>query len=341
MIIRAMHFPIATPEALFSTLALVCLLPELAWAAQQVHLEDDEILQDVRIVWPAAMWQLPISPGASKEGQTAPPDLKEAVATLATWAEEAFADYEQNILPKELAANKQWRTEYDNADASRLNLGFLRWQKQVYSRTHRFDIQQIDWQGTVLPEAPDVSYSWYKWYNSKEYKLLKGRVESVTRQYVASFKAEGGGRLRRLRTFIWAEVYRYGHFQRPGVHTGAFSQGVIFAKHAIGEGGLAQQLVLEDPRGPAPPFGRMKYVNSTDGSLVVLPSWVSHFFTPQPVPDQTNVVLGFVCWPEDGMVDFDWEDDPSGDFVYRRQIKMKRVAKADAAPPPPRDPAEL
>jgi len=274
------------------------------------------------MVWPATLWQLPLN-AEPKSGQKAPPNLYPAVKRLAKLAESEFNRYEEQLLPKELAADARWSREYEEADSSRQNIGFHRWQKQVYSKTMRFDISQVDWQGSVLPDLPSELYTWREWYSSNDLKELRGRIESVTKQFVVSHRVDVP---QRLRTFIWAEVYRYGIGRRPEVHTGAFAQGFIFARHAVGEGGVAQQVVLEDPRGAAAPFGHQKYVNVSLGEMVVLPSWVSHYWTPQPIENQTNVVIGWVSWPYEGMSDFDWEDDPTGDYVFRRQMKLGKTS---------------
>lgn len=278
--------------------------------------------KQVAYVWPAAVWSTPLL--ASGSSGAVP-------ARLAELAERGFERYLDEVLPRELEADAAFAEAYRAADGSRANLGFLRWQKRVFASVTHVPVEELDWDGKPVPRVPGISYQWSELYGSHEFEMLKRRVNTMVSSFLNSLTGEK--RKHKFRTFAWAEVYRPGDFQRPHTHTGAAVAGMFFARYGTGSIG-GQDLVFEDMRGINPPFGRKHEHHPAQGELVLWPSWASHFLSPHP-GNSTNVFFSFLIWPPNGAPDFDWEDDVTGDYVYRKTSSIKQKKPVEQAAPSP------
>mmetsp|Transcript_133374 Transcript_133374/g.231664 ORF Transcript_133374/g.231664 Transcript_133374/m.231664 type:complete len:368 (-) Transcript_133374:47-1150(-) len=281
----------------------------------------DVIPQDVHYIWPVNVWSVPLTsyPGQGAPGLEHPALLR----TLTTIGERAFDRYVRDVLPRELEADPVFAEEFAQLDGSRVNQGFARWQKRVFSRLKRVPLDELSMDGKPIPRYQNISYEWPELYESKEYKLLRRHINKIASSYLSSMSKEGGDERQRMRIFIWVEVYRFADSRKPLALTGSMVTGVLFARYMSQYGRGAQKFNFEDPRGINPPFGRTHSHQPRQGEMLLFPSWSSTFITPNPV-NNSNVFFNFLCWPQGGSREFDWEDDVSGDYVYRKQFSIKR-----------------
>jgi len=280
--------------------------------------KSDTIQQDVKYIWPTTTWSVPLTTPTNGGKSLLDASLVERLADM---GEKAFDTYVNDILPKELEADSQFAREFAASDATRINAGFSRWQKRVYSDLKKVPLIELSWDGSPIPKYKKVNYKWQELYDSREYKSLRFQIERLTGMYLNNLGKGDDQTRRRFRTFIWVEVFRQADSMRPHVHTGAHTAGVFFSRYSSDEG--AQKFAFEDPRGINPPFGKTHNHQPQQGELLIFPSWASHFVTPHPM-NSTNVFFNFVCWPPDGAPELDWEDDTTGDYVYTKQLNIKR-----------------
>lgn len=271
---------------------------------------NDSVDQEVAYIWPMMLWSIPIMDASGDKPH----------ARLATVGEVGFDLYLREVLPKELELDPAYKRQFDEADGSRVNLAFLRWQKRVFSLRDRVPVEEINWDGKPVPRYPGISYEWPDLYNSPDLQPLVNRISTMCNAYFD--RLERNRERRHFRTFIWAEVYRPNDFQQTHVHTGALAAGMFVARYA-GDAGREQQLAFEDPRGPSSPFGRKHHAQLAEGELLIWPGWAPHHLTPNK-GNGTNVYFSFLVWPPQGAPDFDWEDDVTGDFVHRKLTKVRR-----------------
>lgn len=283
---------------------------------QHVNAEDT-ISQEVKYIWPVMTWTVPLTPGLIDASAT---------ARLAAIGEEAFDHYVKEILPKELQIDKKWEADFTTSDASRMNLGFVRWQKRVYSKLRRVPLNELSWDGSPIPKYPNVNYEWNELYKSRELNALRTQIERLSSMYLNHIGKDGNRGRRRFRTFIWVEVFRYGDAHRPRVRTGAATSGIFYARYSSSKEGK-QKIAFEDARGINPPFGKTHNHQPKEGEIQIFPSWASHFVTPHRT-NSTNVYFNFVCWPPDGAPELDWEDDATGDYIFRKVYNIRRPKDA-------------
>jgi len=275
----------------------------------------------VQYVWPTVVWNVPLLSGGAGDANLS--------ARLADVAERAFDQYVSSVLPRELEADPAFAKEFREADGSRVNLAFLRWQKRVFAKAARVPVEEIDWDGKPVPKIQGISYEWPELYNSQEFRVFMRKVQTMASSFLNSLSEDKDKH--KFRAFAWAEVYRPGDFQRPHMHTGAAVAGMFFARYAPGPSD-GQTLVFEDMRGLNPPFGRTHEIQPAEGELVLWPAWASHFLSPHP-GNTTNVFLSVLLWPSGGAEDFDWEDDVTGDYIYHKKSSIKPKQQAGQGQP--------
>lgn len=76
--------------------------------------------------------------------------------------------------------------------------------------------------------------------------------------------------------FAWASVHPRGSCHLSHVHPGSLVSGVYYSQVPEGAGSL----LLEDPRGPLPPFNSRFTLQPKEGDLIIFPSWLSHQVSP-------------------------------------------------------------
>jgi len=91
-----------------------------------------------------------------------------------------------------------------------------------------------------------------------------------------------------MEIFVWASVHSRGSGHLTHVHPGSLLSGVYFSQVPPSAG----RLLLEDPRGPLPPFHDRFTVVPTTGDLVMFPSWLPHQVT-STVSDEPRVSWSF------------------------------------------------
>jgi len=246
-------------------------------------------------------------------------------ARLAALGESEFERYRTSVMPRELKMDPKFREELGGPedDGSHINLAFLRWQKRVFAQKWRLPVEELNWDGRPVPMFKGISYQWKELYDSLELQVLTKRVEAMATQFLQNI--QGDRALTKFRTMPWVEVFRPGDFQWPHVRTGAAVYGVFFARHAEN----SSELVFDDVRGDSPPFGHQHTHHPEQGELVLFPSWASHKLTPNQ-GSTNNVYYRFLLWPPRGAPDFDWEDDPTGDYVFKKMTNVRRTLPEQA-----------
>mmetsp|Transcript_1091 Transcript_1091/g.2645 ORF Transcript_1091/g.2645 Transcript_1091/m.2645 type:complete len:331 (+) Transcript_1091:154-1146(+) len=278
----------------------------------------DSMTQDVSYIWPAALWQVTLfAPEASG-------DSAGLTKRLSALAEEGYRKYLEEVLPKELEGDTEFRRAYEDSDAStRNNEAFVRYQKMGFSETSKVPLNEVNWIGDEATRLKNVNYVWKELYDSPDFKRLQKNIEGQCYKFLKHITS-GRQERQRARMFVWAEVYRPGDFMHPHIHTGAAAAGVFSAGNSEGEG-ARQRFVLQDVRGNSAPFGHFHEVMPEEGEIIIHPAWMSNFFTPHP-GNKTNVYFGFLMWPPGGAFDFDWEDDATGDYVFHKKTSVKKSA---------------
>ncbi|CAK9049447.1 Hypothetical protein SCF082_LOCUS27409 [Durusdinium trenchii] len=282
------------------------------------------VVNSVENVWPMVVMR--VSPLQSAGGSQTQSDW---LGGLAEVGEQGFLRYLKEVIPLELKLDQPFADAFHMADESRWNLGFFRWQKRVYSKVHKVSVQEILWDGKPVPALPGVNYQWEELHKAKR---LKSLVKSIS-EHLGAYKkvAEANLQVDRrggFRFIPWVEVYRPGEFQHPHAHTGSPVVGII----ALKCGFETQRMIIEDPRGINPPFGRKYQHAFKQGDMILFPSWASHFMDPNR-HNETHVFLSFAIQGPGGVKEFDWEDDGIGSLVktVRKTIRAtKQPVKSTA-----------
>jgi hypothetical protein len=226
-----------------------------------------------------------------------------------------FKRYLETILPKELEVDKEFAAMFAEQDHSRVHLAFLRWQKRVFAEQTGARVDELTGRGHVAPKLPGVDYTWPELYE-KMPKLLF-RLNQVSKLYM---RRTGYDNIpKKPRIFVWAEVYNKGDSQAPWARTdGAYMMGRYFAQAKAG----ALKFNFEDPRGINPPYGKTYSHGAFEGNLIVFPTWVSHFITPN-MHNSSQVCYGFIVYPPDGN-SLDYEDDKTGSLEVVRNMHVSK-----------------
>lgn len=312
-----------------TTPALWLLLPEsrrglsaglvLCWGMAAMQLGaaqngQEDMVQGVEtLLWPIHFSSMPLSTPEKASLET-----PEFGAELAKIGMNCFRRYKDTILPKELELDKRFAAEFAVSDHSRVNFAFMRWQKRVFAERNGISPEDLTGRGDIVPKLKGIDYSWPEFYDNPLYKQLIKRFTQVAKLYL---KRTGYTDPEKYRIFTWAEVFQEGDAQRPWARTdGAYVMGRYFAKAKK----FALKFNFEDPRGVNPPFGKTYSHAAFQGNLVMFPTWVSHFITPNMF-NSTQVCFGFLVYPQDGNQALDWEDDLTGkvEVQHNLYIPMK------------------
>lgn len=282
---------------------------------------DDSVPQEVQYIWPTIVWQVSLfSPSEADNEQEAG-----LTKRLAAVAEEGFQRYVRESLPLQLERDPAFREQYEASDVTgRNNEAFLRWQKMSFALRNNVRLEEVNWIGPQPPNLRGMRYDWKELHDSPDFKRLSKNMENQAFKLLKHINPER--QRERFRVFVWAEVYRRGDFDMMHVHTGAMAAG-IFAAGNSGPEESRQTLVLQDVRGPNPPFGDRHQIALEEGELAAFPAWSPHYFLPHP-GNESNVFFCFLMWPHGGAYDFDWEDDNLGDYVYRKTTTVRRTDSA-------------
>mmetsp|Transcript_56641 Transcript_56641/g.130171 ORF Transcript_56641/g.130171 Transcript_56641/m.130171 type:complete len:328 (-) Transcript_56641:100-1083(-) len=234
-----------------------------------------------------------------------------------------YEDYLQKALPVELEKDPKFRAWYDKEDAGRDNHGFTLWQKRAFALKNSLPVNELDMgMGGPFPGYhKEVSYNFDALYNLPEYKTLVSRIEKFTRQYLRHVYPKKAEIPKDYRTFVWAEVFRQNDAKRPHVHPGAVVAGTFLA--ALGTNAKST-LYFDDVRGVNAPFGRTHEGDLKEGDIILYPSWVSHFITPNLDPTY-RVEYSFAVYTYDGPGEFDPEDDSTAEMVQTKKVQLDPV----------------
>jgi len=321
---RRLAWRLLPAQAVATATAGACIARLQGALAQQAG----SVEQTVNYIWPSILWNMPLFGPSDPGGDDVEAKEAELCARLSDLGEKGYRKYTTMVLPKELQVDSAFAEEFRAADASKTNIGFLRWQKRVFAELSRVRVDELDWDGKPVPSLPGIPYKWKALHKSPEIGALVARLRTIGSAYLTSLR--GDSENHQFRTFPWVEVYDPGDAQTTHVHTGAAIAGMFFARYAEGSHG-SQKLVFEDTRGMIAPFGRTHEHQPVQGEVVLWPAWLPHYVSPNP-GNSTNVFFSFLMWPPGGAPDFDWEDDVTGDWVYTKKSQIKVKAKGSSQP---------
>lgn len=224
-----------------------------------------------------------------------------------------FRYYIDSVLPKELAEDEAFAAWFNVTDHSRLNLGFQRWQMNIFSRTSGMDLAHLGIHVPRSPLLPSVSYEWPELFDSPEHKKLLKHVFQHSALYLARTGYPKEKIPKQFRIASWAEVFGKGEAMAPRSHlSGAYLMG----RYWVQAKKKSLKLNFEDPRGINPPYGKTYSKHVYTGELVLHPTWVSHFITPN-MEDDVAVCYVFLVYPA-GADALAGEDDLSTAMVIER-----------------------
>ncbi|KAF4671974.1 hypothetical protein FOL47_001061 [Perkinsus chesapeaki] len=172
-------------------------------------------------------------------------------------------------------------------------------------RRHRLEGEKTTENNTV--NSGIVNDDFYHWQmalpvdkrpleKTPEFAQLVATIDRLVKRYL---EHAGGNReeisRKRLSMSYWTAVHFANEYHSPHTHTGQDCVAVFYAKVAEGPGN--GKLVLMDPRGQVPPFGRTVSIDVYPGQLVIFPSWLNHMVSPttgsSDAGSQRRVMIAF------------------------------------------------
>lgn len=276
--------------------------------------DSDVVKAKLRLLWPIHFTSVALS--SSDRTSLEPANFGQVLAKMSL---DRFRKYVNETLPKELELDTQLALEFREADHSRVNKAFRRWQRRVFAIKTGTRVGQSSGNGEHAPRLKGIEYIWDEFYNHPASARFNGRIDQLTRLYLRRMGASDFPK--KFRIFSWVEVFDEGDAQRPMSYTdGAFVMGRYFAS-LPSQGSI--KLNFEDPRGINPPYGKTFSYEAYEGSIVFFPTWVSHFITPN-MNKGTVVCICFIVYPPDGN-SIDWEDDRTGSLEVPSSFEVKRA----------------
>ena len=109
---------------------------------------------------------------------------------------------------------------------------------------------------------------------SSEHAELRGHIERAVQEYADACGLEYDAD--EVELVLWAAVLRSGETHLAHVHPSSIVSGVYYSHAPPGAG----VLLLDDPRGPLPPFMSKMPIAPQTGNLVLWPSWLQHQVVP-------------------------------------------------------------
>jgi hypothetical protein len=155
-----------------------------------------------------------------------------------------------------------------------------------------FDWQCYSWDeedasGQTFPSSPLHQ----SLVGSAEFQTLQNVIADRVQDYLAQLGKEHVLDDEAPDLFTWASVQHTGSSHLSHVHPGSLVSGVYYsAVPKVGAG----KLLLDDPRGPLPPFNHRITLDAHRGKLILFPSWLSHQVTPTlALADEPRVSWSF------------------------------------------------
>ena len=138
-----------------------------------------------------------------------------------------------------------------------LNGAFYRWQQDQH-------------------DSDEPSQLYRNLVSSSEFITLRGLIADEAVRYIEAAEL-GVGPMDDLEIFLWAAILRAGESHMPHAHPSSLISGVFWSRVPENAG----PLLLDDPRGPLPPFVHKVPVEPCAGELVLFPSWHQHQVLPR------------------------------------------------------------
>eukprot|EP00927_Polykrikos_kofoidii_P031316 TRINITY_DN26957_c0_g1_i1.p1 TRINITY_DN26957_c0_g1~~TRINITY_DN26957_c0_g1_i1.p1 ORF type:complete len:337 (+),score=26.02 TRINITY_DN26957_c0_g1_i1:272-1282(+) len=299
-------------------LAIIAATQSFANDVERKRTQDKKIAKSVpmhvSMLWPTPIIHVSLS--SLQERSLESPDFGDALRDLGL---QGFDKYERSILPKELSIDRNFAAAFADADHSRINTAFGRWQARAYSNHFGLPIKRFSVQGQIPPELDGVPYGWPELYNNPRFRRLLLRVKQLSKVYL---NRTGWDTTVTDQTFFiipWVEVFRHGDAYRPQARSdGAY----IFSRYFASVKTNSLKFNTEDTRGINPPFGKTHSMPVESGEIVMLPPWTSTLITPNMI-NETSVCYCFMIYPESGKLPVEDDLTASVKFQSRSHVVPK------------------
>lgn len=173
------------------------------------------------------------------------------------------------------------------------------------------------WNEYITLRASDELYDrnddFFLWQRQRPSVLLSlpgfAALEALVLERAAAY---AGLPVSDLRVLAWTAVQSsHGDYHSPHTHTGEAAVAVFYARMQAESGGL----LLLDPRGHVPPFGRQRILQPKVGTLVILPAWLPHSAMPSASSESDGrVVFAFNIGVANQTGSVFWASDLSADL---------------------------
>eukprot|EP00929_Paragymnodinium_shiwhaense_P072631 TRINITY_DN36865_c0_g1_i2.p1 TRINITY_DN36865_c0_g1~~TRINITY_DN36865_c0_g1_i2.p1 ORF type:complete len:218 (-),score=41.71 TRINITY_DN36865_c0_g1_i2:1-654(-) len=181
----------------------LCLSLVVSAVARPQRQPSDSIQQEIEYIWPMKLLNVQLAGSPGRPGLE-DDSFSEGLAEIAL---KGYRRYVEKILPRELEANPDFAKEFREADVSRTNRAFMRWQTRIFSGLARLPISELVWDGKPMQQVPGVPYEWDAWFKSNLYKRMRGRVKSMCQELLsAKDDRHAEQEIDRGKVFLYAEV---------------------------------------------------------------------------------------------------------------------------------------
>ena len=187
-------------------------------------------------------------------------------------------------------------------------------------------------------------YNWQRAAGGSNRLVEDARVVRVVRAFAAAFLANCGvepAQAARGSVFVWASVHSHGSAHLPHTHAQSVVSGVMYLQVPPGSGAF----MVEDPRGPLPPFSNRYMVQPAAGDVLLFPGWLQHAVAPSgpgTTPDTPRISVSFnvqgpwealsdlnVAFPSRAFVSPPATEQPQRQPPQRQELRTWQHAKED------------
>eukprot|EP00658_Telonema_sp_P-2_P040371 TRINITY_DN28878_c0_g1_i4.p1 TRINITY_DN28878_c0_g1~~TRINITY_DN28878_c0_g1_i4.p1 ORF type:complete len:260 (-),score=47.11 TRINITY_DN28878_c0_g1_i4:199-978(-) len=130
------------------------------------------------------------------------------------------------------------------------------------------------------------------WQPLRDSVVVQQLLKTIKGMTVQFLEATGGEARSAdaLRVFMWAGVHESCMGHMPHTHPSSAVSGTYYVSVPPRSG----DLILEDPRGPRPPFDQRVIHRPRSGAVILFPSWLQHSVTPScQVEAEPRIALSF------------------------------------------------
>eukprot|EP00811_Abedinium_folium_P026063 NODE_3783_length_1986_cov_8.706832.p1 GENE.NODE_3783_length_1986_cov_8.706832~~NODE_3783_length_1986_cov_8.706832.p1 ORF type:complete len:346 (+),score=58.41 NODE_3783_length_1986_cov_8.706832:177-1214(+) len=279
-----------------------------------------QILAKAADIHPMTIAKVPISRGDTNSFEAA--GFGEELAAI---VRRQYAKYVAEIMPAELKDDTAFRDEFVTGVQNWKNAAFTRWQRRAFGKYSEIRDQDLTPRYIRSELRKDVDYAWPEFHESAAYRRLEKVLWRTGKHFLERATVDKIDPVKKPKVFIWAEMFGPGE----GVPTYAYTNGALAMGRYVASG--AARVDFFDPRGPFPPFGKVEAIELAAGDAVLFPIWAPHAVQAvqvvqvQSVSSESESEHGLVvclCFQFIGEEPQDWEDDPTGDPIFVRDVHV-------------------